>query len=219
LIFHPDPGHFIESSAEYGPLGNTMVALSNLEFAHDTFVFTMYDKYRNLSLDISNRFPRHYREKTDFLVYSVANVRELKKIPVFSTGELNLLWLQYQLDELYMLRTMIAHGSVFYSESTEDRITWTFERYVQKSKRTWATEAVEISNGFLASVHLSAELVKFYLYSLIQCLDGVSCWEKDYQADKEVRKNRIFLSELVSLGVIVDEHGWISGLAPLGPVE
>lgn len=218
MLYHPDPTRFIEQSAEYGALGSAIVQLSNLEFTHDQFIFAMYEKYRDLSLVLSSRFPRHFREKTDFLVNSIANVPELRKIPVFVTGELNLLWVQYQFDELYGIRSMIAHGSVFYSKSTQDRITWKFERYVQKDKRIWAQEAVNISNGFLASVHYSAYELKHYLASLTRCLEGASCWEKDYQADKEVRKGREFFAELVDLGIIFEDGGWVGGFPPLGPI-
>ncbi|WP_423206428.1 hypothetical protein E2974_14115 [Paracoccus yeei] len=150
MIYHPDPTAFIAESGEYGALGKALVSLSNLEFSHDNFVFIMHKTNRDLSLKLSKKFPRHFKEKTSFLINAVANVQKLRKIPVFQTGELNLLWLQYQLDELYEIRSIIAHGSIFISESTPDRITWTFERFVQSKKDTWAPEAVKISNGYLA---------------------------------------------------------------------
>lgn len=218
MLFHPDPTKFIEESNEYGALGCAMIELSNLEFSHDQFIFAMYERHRDISLSFTDRFPRHFKHKTDFLIHSILHVSDLRKIPVFPTGELNLLWLQYQFDEIYGIRSMIAHGSVFYSESTPDRITWTFERYVQKDKHTWATESVKISNGFLASVQLTAHVLKHYLVSLTHCLQGISCWEKDYQADKDIRENRKFIAELSSLKVISDD-GWINAFPPLGPIE
>jgi len=150
LIYHPDPADFIASSGKYGALGKTLVALSNLEFSHDHFMFKMHETHQNLSIRLSKRFPRHFKEKTNFLINAVSNVEKLRQVPIFPTGELNLLWLQYQLDEIYEVRSVIAHGSIFFSESTPDRITWTFERFVKKEKNTWNREAVKMSNGYLA---------------------------------------------------------------------
>jgi len=111
-----------------------LVALSNLEFDYDGFVFKMHEMHRDLSIGFSKRFSRHFEAKTDFLTNAAAHVRKLRQVLIFQTGEFDLLWLQYQLDELYEVRTMVAHGSVFLSESTPDRITWTFERVVKKQK-------------------------------------------------------------------------------------
>lgn len=196
-----------------------MVSLSNLEFAHDEFVFGMHKNYRDLSIRLSKKFPRHFREKTDFLINSVSNVQKLRKIPIYQTGELNLLWLQYQLDEIYEIRSIIAHGSIFLSESTEDRITWKFERFVQNQRHTWTPEEVKISNGYLASVHYTASAIKHYIVRLTMCLEDRSCWEREYQEDKEIRRNRKLLAELTAAGVIVDDKGWINAFPPLGPVE
>lgn len=170
MIYHPNPTRFIANAVDYGALGKTLVALSNLEFAYDEFVLQMHEMNRDLSIDLSKRFPRHFKEKTNFLINAVSNVPKLRKIPIFSTGELNLLWLQYQLDELYEVRSMVAHGSIFYSEISPDRITWTFERVVKTEKNTWAREAVKISNGYLANVHYSASIIKHYFVRIKQCL-------------------------------------------------
>lgn len=219
LIYHPDPTDFITNSGEYGALGKTLVALSNLEFAHDEFVFKMHETDLDLSINLSKRFPRHFKEKTNFLINAVANVPKLRQVPIFQTGELNLLWLQYQLDELYEVRSIVAHGSIFFSESTPDRITWTFERFVKKEKMTWTREAVKISNGYLASVHYTASVIKHYLVLLIQCLADNSCWEEYYQADKEIRQNRKFFAELTATGIVVEDNGWLDAFPPLGPIE
>lgn len=219
MLYHPDPSDFIASSGDYGALGKTMVGLSNLEFAHDQFVFKMHEKNRDLSIALSKRFPRHFEEKTDFLINAVAHVQKLRQVPVFQTGELNLLWLKYQLCELYEIRSILAHGSIFFSESTPDRISWIFERFVKAGRNTWTREAVKISNGYLASVHLTATALKHYFVSLIQCLEGVSSWESDYQNDKEIRRNRKALADLVAEGTIVDPKGWIAAFPPLGPIE
>lgn len=219
LIYHPDPTAFIAKSGEYGALGKTSVALSNLEFAHDEFIFSMSKTHRELSRRLSKKFPRQFKEKTDFLVNSVSNISKLRKIPIFQTGELNLLWLQYQLDELYEIRSEIAHGSVFFSESTTDRIVWTFERYVRKQKGTWTREAVKISNGYLASVYYSASLLKNFLVRLKKCLEDVSNFEEEYQKDKEIRRNRRVFAELISFGHIVDDNGLVKAFPLLNPVE
>lgn len=219
MIYHPDPTGFIESSREYGALGKTLVALSNLEFTHDEFVFKMHEWDRDLSIHLSTRFPRQFREKTNFLINAIANVPKLRQYPMFQTGDLNLLRLQYQLDELYEVRSVVAHGSVFYSEITPDRIIWTFERYVKTDKHTWNLEAVKISNGYLASVYYTASTIKYYLVGLMKCLEDSSCWETEYQADKEIRRNRKFVAELADVGVFVDDSGWIDAFPPLGPIE
>lgn len=219
MIYHPDPTDFIANTGEYGALGKTLVALSNLEFAHDEFIFKMHEMNLDLSISLSTRFPRQFKEKTNFLINAVANVKKLRQVPIFHTGELNLLWLQYQLDELYEIRAIIAHGSVFYSESTPDRITWTFERFVKKQKNTWTREAVKISNGYLASVHDTASAIKYYFADLTRCLEDNSCWEREYQADKEIRQNRKFLAEITDAGVVLEDDGCIDAFTPLGPVE
>lgn len=219
MLFHPDPTVFIASSGEYGALGRTLISLSNLEFAHDDFVFKMYESNRDLAVSISGRFPRQFREKTDFLIKAVASVRKLREVPIFQTGELNLLWLQYQLDELYDVRSILAHGSVFFSRSTPERITWTFERFVQRKNRTWGRDAVNISNGYLASVNWTAEGIKHYLVRLAECLEDSSCWESEYQADKEIRHSRKQFSELVAAGIFANDRGWVDAFPPLGPIE
>lgn len=218
-MYHPDPDSFVAHSGEYGALGKTLVALSNLEFAHDEFVFKMYEAHRELSIRLSKRFPRHFKEKTNFLINAVSNVQKLRRGSIFQTGELNLLWLQYQLDELYETRSIVAHGSVFFSESKYDQITWTFERFVQNKKNTWDREAVKISNRHLANIHYSASVIKHYFVRLTKCLEDSSFWEREYQADKEIRRNRKFLAELSSAGIMADDNGWIAAFPPLGPVE
>ena len=219
MIYHPNPTDFIANSGEYGALGKTLVALSNLELAHDKFVFKMHETHRDLSIGLSKLFPRHFKEKTNFLINAVSNVQKLRQVPIFQTGELNLLWLQYQLDELYEVRSIVAHGSIFFSESTPDRITWTFERFVQKQKKTWTCEAVEISNGYLASVHYSAEAIRHYIIRLTKCLEDSSCWESEYQADKEIRRNRKLFAELTAASIFVDDNRWIDAFPPLRPLE
>ena len=221
MIYHPDPTNFIATSGEYGALGKTLVSLSNLELAHDEFVFKMHETHRDLSIFLSRKFPRHFKEKTDFLINAVFNIPKLRQVPIFQTGELNLLWLQYQLDELYEIRSIVAHGSIFFSETTPDRITWTFERtvQVQKEKMTWTREAVKISNGYLASVHYSTSAIKHYLVRLTRCLADNLCWEEEYQADKQIRQNRKSFAELVATGVVTDSSRWINAFPPLGPVE
>ncbi len=219
MIYHPDPTEFIANSGDYGALGKTLVELSSLEFAHDSFVFKMHETNRDLSLSLAKRFPRHFKEKTDFLINAVTGVSKLRQVPIFQTGELNLLWLQYQLDELYGVRSIIAHGSVSLSETTPNRITWTFERFVQKERKNWTREAVKMSNGYLASVHCTASVIRRYLSNLRRCLEGGFCWEEVYQTDKEIRLNRKILAEVAASGVVSADSGWIGSLPPLGPVE
>ncbi|MCF8510899.1 MAG: hypothetical protein K9G43_05580 [Rhodobacteraceae bacterium] len=219
MLYHPDPSHFIAKTYDYGAMGKALVALSNLEFAHDEFAFKMHSTHRDLSIALAPQFPRHFKAKTDFLINYVANIYELRQIPIFQTGELNLLWLMYQLDELYEIRSIIAHGSIFLSETTPDRITWTFERYVQSRKKTWTKEAVQMSNGYLASVDYTANAIRHYINSLIRCLEGSSSWEKNYQADKEIRRNRVHLARLLDAGFILDDKGWFKAFPPIGPVE
>lgn len=219
MINHPNPANFIESSTEYGALGKTLVALSNLEFTHDEFIFKMHETYLDLSLRLSKKFPRQFDEKTDFLVNAVLNIQKLRRVPIFQTGEMNLLWLQYQLDEIYRFRSNIAHGSIFFSESKENCIYWTFERFTQKKDKIWTRKAVKISNVYLSCVHYTASLLKHYLVRLINCLDESSCWETEYQTDKIIRQNRIILAELFDFGVFFDENGWLDPFPPLGPVE
>lgn len=219
MLYHPDPTHFIENSGNYGALGKALVSLSNLEYTHDNFVVKMHKKHRDLSITLSKKFPRHFKEKTDFLINSISNVDKLRKVPIFQDGSLNLLWLQYQLDELYEIRAIVAHGSICISETTPDRITWTFERYVQTEKHTWAPEGVKISNGYLASVHYSASAIEHYIARLTRCLEDTSCWEREYQTDKLIRRNREFFAELLAAGVVIDDKGWMKAFPPLGPVE
>lgn len=219
LIYHPNPADFIENASEYGALGKTLVALSNLEFSHDQFIFKMREVHHDISVCLSKRFPRQFTEKTNFLIGAVSSVKKLRQVPIFQTGELDLLWLQYQLDELYGIRAIVAHGSVFFSVSTDERITWTFERYVHKGKNTWATEAVNISNGYLASVHNSAFAIKNYFIRLTKCLEGNSSWEEDYQIDKQIRQNRRIIADLLADGTISDHQGWLGAFPPLKQIE
>lgn len=216
MIFHPDPSSFIEDSGGYGPIGETLVALSNLEFAHDEFVFEMHNRHHDLCLRFAKKFPRHFKKKTDFLVGAVVNVPKLKQIPIFPTGELNLLWLQYQLDELYEIRSILAHGSIFYSRVTPERITWTFDRFVSKQRNTWTREQVKMSNGFLASVCCTADAIRHYIWHLTRCVEDNSSWEECYQGDKEIRGNRDFFAYLASIS---EEKSLTEDFPPLPPIE
>lgn len=219
MMYHPDPSVFIQESKEFAALGRTQVALSNLEYAHDKFIFEMLEQNKNLALSFSPKFPRHFAKKTDFLISSILAMPKLRREPIFQDGELNLVWLQYQLDELYQIRSIIAHGSVFLTENSNNRVTWTFDRYVNKGKQKWAEESVKISNGYLASVHLTASTLKHFLYRLIRCLDGVSNWERDYQTDKEIRQNEKFFEELIQLGVLDESKSWLKNFPKKRPVE
>lgn len=219
MLYHPDPTQYIEEASDFGALGSALVSLSNLEFAHDEFVFKVHEQNKELSLRLSKSFPRHFKKKTDFLVDAVWLIPKLRQVPMFVTGELNLQWLQYQLDELYEIRLIFAHGSVFLSETSEDRITWTFERFVSNRRNTWEREAVKISNGFLASVSWSAETIKQYIYALLRTLEGNSSWEREYQADKEIRSNRLMFAELKAFDVFGENVPSEFDFPPLGPIE
>lgn len=219
LIYHPDPTSFIEESEEYGALGKTIVALSNLEFSHDKFVFCVHKNHRDLAVRLTRNFPRQFKDKTDFLINTILQIKKLREVPFYQTGELNLLWLQYQLDEIYEIRSIIAHGSIFLSESTADRVTWQFDRYVRSEKNTYTTESVRISNGYLASVHHTASAIRHYISRLKKHLEDESSWEIEYQADKKIRENRKFIDELFNTGAIDDQNRWIRSFPPLGPVE
>jgi hypothetical protein len=107
---------------------------------------------------------------------------------------------------------------VFYSKTHPSRITWTFERFVQNQEKGWLKEAIAISNGFLSSVDYSASIIKNYVYSLARCLEGRSCWEAEYQKDKEIRRNRIKISELYDLGIFSDNDPLSKAFPPLGPI-
>ena len=83
----------------------------------------------------------------------------------------------------------------------------------------WNLEAVKITNGYLASVHYTAFAIKHYIVRLTMCLEDRSCWERDYQTDKEIRRNRNLFAELIAAGLIVDDKGWFNAFPPLSPVE
>jgi len=85
LIYHPDPTGFIASSEEYGVLGKTLVALSKLEFAHDEFVVKIREWDSELSIGHSKGSTRQFKNKTDFLINAVANVRKLPQYLMFQT--------------------------------------------------------------------------------------------------------------------------------------
>lgn len=196
-----------------------MVQLSNLEFCHDQFAFKVFNTNRELALSLSNKFPRHFRKKTDFLIHAVANVAELKKIPIFQTGELDLLWLQYQLDELYEIRSVIAHGSIIYSEIDADRINFSFDRVVRRERNSWRIERVEMTNGYLAHVEHTAFIIKGYIRELICALGGGSSWEDNYQFDKDVRESRRVIAEEIFFEQSSVEREWLETFPMLAPVE
>lgn len=217
MLFHPNPDSFIAETADYGAFGKAVIDLSNLEYAHDQFVFEVFNWSKDLALGLSNKFPRQFPDKTDFLIAAIAHVPMLRQYPMSALGELDLLWLQDQLDELYEIRAILAHGSVFYSEKQPNRITWRFERHTNLRKHTWGQEAVEMSNGYLASVSYTATYIRHYLLGITRCLAGRDSWEDVYRADKEIRKNNRLFRELEQLGIL-QETDWAVELPEPKPV-
>ena len=93
---------------------------------------------------------------------------------------------------------------------------WAFDRCVKKERKVWGWESVVMSNGYLATVHYTAEALRAYLNRLTRYLDGGSSWEGDYQIDKEIRENRKMFVELVEAGVVTDDSPWVNAFPPLG---
>lgn len=205
-MYHSDPQQFAEASSRYAPIGAAVVHLSNLEFAHDSFVLTFHEKNTKDALKISRHFPRHFKDKVDFLIGALAIFPKLRTVPVFWDGTLNLLWLQYQLDELYEVRTKLAHGSIFYSETGEGGTVWRLDRVASSKKRHWGVTSSLMGSSFLADVSETARSLTHYLTSLTMSLEGRFSWEEAYKTDCEIRENHKFLKELAEAGALLPDE-------------
>jgi hypothetical protein len=212
VIFHHDPRGYLAASAEYGPIGKAVMELSNLEFAHDQFVVSVNEKDSAFAARIAKDFPRQFRDKTDFLLVVLQEWRQLREIPIFSDGTLNLQWLQYQLDELYDVRAALAHGSLSLVERGDGWARWRLDRWVMiKERGTWTVASTTVGSGFLANVVATARALRRYLLNLVGAIEGTFKWEDAYKADIEIRANRESLRELVDLGAFAAPD-WLNAL-------
>ena len=199
-MYHQNPEAFVAESSKFGPIGMALVQLSNLEFAHDCFILSYYKNNEELSLSISKNFPRQFREKVDFLISAIANFSILLKIPMFSDGALDLIWLQYQLDELYKVRSKLAHGSIFLTKTHDNGTTWRFDSVETPEKRKWVVTSTYISSTFLADTVKTARGLKQYLNHLKMGIEGEYTWEQTYKTDCEIRGNHRSYQEMVEFG-------------------
>ena len=197
-----------KEASRYRTIGRAFVELSNLERIHDDFVLVTRRHHRVLADKLTTHFPRHFREKTDFLIGAIVAIPRLRMEPIFDDGSLSLQWLQCQLDELYDVRTVLAHGSVFTTDQHDTHTIWKFDRY--RSGR--AVEPVidwshEIGDGFLCDLWYTARRIKFYISGLRNILEDYSHgWESDYQWYKEARGRTVAVDELVADGIIDEAH-------------
>jgi len=187
-----------------------------LEFVHDHFIAAVNEKEPGFAAEKSKAFPRHFKEKTDFLVGVLLDWPELRMIPIFSDGTLNLQWLQYQLDELYDVRSALAHGSISVVEKGDGWTRWRLERWVKGEKPgTWTVASATVGSGFLAHVVATSRGIRHYLIKLEMAVEGNFTWEKAYKSDCEIRASRETVRELVELGVIASPK-WLNSLIGLG---
>ncbi|MEW9921167.1 hypothetical protein AB2B41_16270 [Marimonas sp. MJW-29] len=202
LMYHQNPVGFEKESANFGTIGRTMVELSNLEWAHDKFVLTVNEKAPDFATSLSKKFPRHLKEKTDFLIHAIAHMPKLKQVPMFGDGTLNLQWLQYQLDELYQFRAALAHGSVLLTEIDDRGTVWKFDRFTRRRSNVYGEQHNSVGDGFLADVCTTADAVGHYINTLTRMLDDKESWERGYKCDLEIRQNHQKIAELVEYGIV-----------------
>jgi len=208
VIYHGNPKAFVDSAADYGAIGRALVVLSNLEFSHDQLMLTVSKVHPSLATKLRPTFPRQYRQKVDFLIGLLVELPKLRRIPIIGNS-LNLIWLQYQLDELYEVRNVIAHGSIFYTEKGEGGFSWKFDRVVKGSSGgTWTIASTFIGSSFLADVVNTAMLLKLYLGTLDMAVQDQFDWEKHYKEDCEMRANARVIKEEINAGLYAADD-WI----------
>ena len=201
-MHHQNPEDFLHQCEKYKSLGGIVVALSNLELAHDNFVLAVNKKNPKFASVISKGFPRHFSEKTDFLIQALIRIPELRRMPILDDGFLSLQWLQYQLDELYDLRAVIAHGSVQFTETKESGIIWTLDRIVKTDKNMWGRTRIRVGSSFLACAWLTARVLEHYLHDLKLVVHGETTWEDKYKSDCEDRANHAQTRVMIEEGTI-----------------
>lgn len=216
-MYHPNPKEFLDSCDQYKSIGGIVVALSNLEFAHDNFVLAVNRSNPKLASKISRKFPRQFRQKTDFVICVIAHSFTLRQTPIFGDGSLDLQWLQYKLDELYELRAAIAHGSILYSKTSDKGTLWRLDRIVSTEKNRWGEQSLEIGTSYLADVWLTTKVLKHYLVRLTRVIENGDSWEADYKIDCEIRANLARSAEWVELG-IVESDPFLEAFKK-GPIE
>ena len=189
---------FKRDASNYGTIGKTLLQLSNLEFAHDEFLMAFNERWPEHATNISSTFPRQFKEKTDFLVEAVLRTPLLRTMPIGRDGSLDLSWLQYQLDELYGMRPVLAHGSNSVRHETEAGISWYFFRYEKKGKGHWAKSRTIVGEGHLARMSETARALSSYLHNLRRLIRKEGGWEELYKNDILTRDNRRQLPQLLS---------------------
>jgi hypothetical protein len=206
MIRHNDAVGFYQKAQRFGPIGQALVSLSDLEYAHDQFVMEVHKRYKDESVRMSMHFPRQFKEKTEFLINSLVLLPQLRKVPIFGDGALNLQWLQLQLDELYDVRTVIAHGSIFLSEEGPEGAVYYLTGYRSAEKGRWADTRYELGTGFLADLVATSDLICHYLADLASAIRGDYDWNREYKDEIEMRENRKNLRELVEFGVLEPDN-------------
>ncbi len=124
----------------------------------------------------------------------------LRKVPVFGDGTLDLIWLQYQLDELYEMRAVFAHGSIFVTHKSNDLVTWRFDKYT-RIDGNWTVTSTNVDSGFLAHVCKTADVLRSYLWNLREAVTDHFDWEAAYKTDCEIRANHRSFKEMIDFGI------------------
>jgi len=189
---------FKEEARSFGTIGKAIIDLSNLEFAHDSLIMGFHERWPDQALAISKSFPLQFKDKTDFVVQAVIRTPLLRTMPISRDGDLDLVWLQYQLDELYDMRAVLAHGSNFYREKKYDYTTWYLDRYEKAGKGARRITKSQIGDGHLARISTTAKAMKIYFWNLHNLVSKHETWEKIYKTDIEVRENRRLLHDALS---------------------
>lgn len=199
-MFHPSPDEFAGASAEYGSFGRAAAALSRLEYQNDLFILAVRNREPSFACHLSRRFPRQFREKTDFTIRAIAAFPELRKIPIGGIF-LDLHWLGYQLDELGDVRNATAHGAVTMRNIQDRGTIWKSER-VLAGKKVLEGVINEMGNGFLVDVFRTASSIRIHLHWLDNGLTREYDPETAYEVYKESTEQGRVIEELIELGVI-----------------
>ena len=207
-MHHPDPDSFAVDSQKFSQIGGIVVGLSRLELAHDELITAIFNRSKTFALAIANTFPRHFEPKTDFVINALISHAPLRQMPIFDDGYLNLAWLQYQLDELYDLRAVLAHGAISYSEEHDTHTVWYLERTVKGSQKgDWCRVRTKVGSRFLADASYTSDAIRKYFGNLKSFIETDFQWETHYQDQKSILKNRAMLKELFDIGAVARPSG------------
>jgi len=178
----------------YAPIGRIICHVSKLEFELDEYMFLFRKKFPKMTQSLSSAFPKMYSDKIRFFVETFICYSPLRRIGD-ANGELNLNTIGYLFEQLFDARNHLAHGAIYFSETTDMRTVYTAEKYtrIKGKKQSFQKDKYKFSTIFLDQLFGDCLYLKALIRNAVRLLNGEDVpRERDDFLKDQARKRELF---------------------------